>query len=307
METTRTERIRLGIFLLVCLGAIVAFGIFLAEQRLSNRKTEYHTIFSESVIGLAVDAKVKLNGINVGRVKRIYFDSTNLKNVIVEFEVDRGTPIKASTRAQMTSGISLTGQKDLVLSGGHINENDVPEGGLVPAGKSIFDKLSIQAESSMEKLQLLLDNVNNILSEENAVRIENTLSNLEQASRNTNKLIKSTQRPMQEIEASMISLHKTAVEFEEAKIAQKLEQDLVTLQAKLDDIDTKTINDNLISTLQSVNNLSQRTDLVLYNNQGRLAEALDQINVILNNLTDFSQKLRQNPSSLIRAPEQTGR
>ena len=74
MDTTRTERIRLGIFLLICLGAAIGFTVFIAQQQLSKHKTDYYTIFSESVIGLSIDAKVKLNGIEVGNVTDIYID-----------------------------------------------------------------------------------------------------------------------------------------------------------------------------------------------------------------------------------------
>ncbi len=307
MDTTKTERIRLGIFLLVCLGSTIAFTIFIAQQRLSDRKTDYYTIFSESVIGLSIDAKVMLNGIEVGNVTRIHIDSTNLTNVVVHFDVREGTPIKAGTRAQMTSGISLTGQKNLVLSGGDVNEPDVPEGGLVLAGKNIFNKLSGQAESTLERVDDILKQLNAVLSEENAVRIENTLKNLEKVSENARKLTRDAQSPMREIEASAKSLHKTLDDVQHAEIAQKIETDLLLIQEKLNDIDTKAINQNVVSALESIDALSRRTDLIMYNNQGRLTEILDQLSTVLSNLSDFAQKIKQNPSSLIRTEKQSGR
>lgn len=307
MDTTRTERIRLGIFLLICLGTAIGFTVFIAQQQLSNKKTHYYTVFSESVIGLSIDAKVLLNGIEVGNVSKIYIDSTNLENVVVEFDVQSGTPIKTGTRAQMTNGISLTGQKDLVLSGGLVNEPDVPEGGKVLAGTNVFKKISGKAESTVENLNEILDKLSLILSEENARRIGNTLKNLEQASANTDRLTRNAQKPVQSMEASAKSLQKILDDVEKAELAQKLERDLLLVQDKIQEIDTKTINADLTATLESIRSFSERTNLFLYNAQGDFSEIMGKFNTILSNLSEFSQKIRQNPSALIRTEKKSGR
>lgn len=307
MDTTRTERIRLGIFLLICLGTAIGFTVFIAQQQLSNKKTHYYTVFSESVIGLSIDAKVLLNGIEVGNVSKIYIDSTNLENVVVEFDVQSGTPIKTGTRAQMTNGISLTGQKDLVLSGGLVNEPDVPEGGKVLAGTNVFKKISGKAESTVENLNEILDKLSLILSEENARRIGNTLKNLEQASANTDRLTRNAQKPVQSMEASAKSLQKILDDVEKAELAQKLERDLLLVQDKIQEIDTKTINEDLTATLESIRSFSERTNLFLYNAQGDFSEIMGKFNTILSNLSEFSQKIRQNPSALIRTEKKSGR
>lgn len=307
MDTTRTERIRLGIFLLICLGTAIGFTVFIAQQQLSNKKTHYYTVFSESVIGLSIDAKVLLNGIEVGNVSKIYIDSTNLENVVVEFDVQSGTPIKTGTRAQMTNGISLTGQKDLVLSGGLVNEPDVPEGGKVLAGTNVFKKISGKAESTVENLNEILDKLSLILSEENARRIGNTLKNLEQASANTDRLTRNAQKPIQSMEASAKSLQRILDDVEKAELAQKLERDLLLVQDKIQEIDTKTINADLTATLESIRSFSERTNLFLYNAQGDFSEIMGKFNTILSNLSEFSQKIRQNPSALIRTEKKSGR
>ena len=307
MDTTRTERIRLGIFLLICLGAAIGFTIFIAQQQLSNKKTRYYTVFSESVIGLSIDAKVMLNGIEVGNVAKIYIDSTDLGNVVVEFDVQSGTPIKTGTRAQMTNGISLTGKKDLVLSGGQATEPDIPEGEKVLAGTNVFTKISGKAETTVENLNDVFARLGKILSEENAAHIEKTLKNLERASANTNRITQSAEKPLREIEASAASLQKILGDVEKAELAQKLEQNMLLVQEKIQDIDTKTINADLVSTLESIRGFLDRTDLFLYNTQGDVSEILDKLDIVLSNLSEFSQKIRQNPSALIRSEKKSGR
>ena len=110
METTRSERIKLGAFMLFCGVLICIFLGYVLKRYLSEQYDNYYTIFDTDVNGLFVDAKVKLNGIAVGSVTNITINEQNLNQVVVEFKVQRGTPIKIGTRAGMTAGMNLTGE-----------------------------------------------------------------------------------------------------------------------------------------------------------------------------------------------------
>ena len=133
----------------------MCFRVFLNKEY-----DNYYTVFSESVIGLYNDAQVKLNGIDVGNVTGIEIDSANLNQVIVRFRVNKGTPIKIGTRAGMTHGISLTGEKQIVLSGGRFDEPDVQEGGFVPAEKTAFDAIANKATDIIGHVDSLMTNLN---------------------------------------------------------------------------------------------------------------------------------------------------
>ena len=195
----------------------------------------------------------------------------------------------------------------VILSGGQVTEPDVPEGGKVLAGTNVFTKISGKAESTVENLNEIFDKLSKILSEENATHIENTLRNLERASANTSKLTQNAERPLREIEASAASLHKILGDVEKAELAQKLEKVLLLVQAKIQEIDTKSINEDLVSTLASIRSFMERTDLFLYNTQSDVSEILNRLNAVLSNLSEFSQKIRQNPSALIRSEKKSGR
>ena len=94
METTRSERIKIGAFMLFCGVLILVFLGYVLSRYLTREYDSYYTIFNESVIGLYNEAQVKLNGIDVGNVTGIEIDSSNLNQVIVRFRVNKGTPIK---------------------------------------------------------------------------------------------------------------------------------------------------------------------------------------------------------------------
>lgn len=307
METTRAERIKIGAFMLLCGVMICVFLGYVLSRFLNKEYDNYYTVFSESVIGLYNDAQVKLNGIDVGNVTGIEIDSANLNQVIVCFRVNKGTPIKIGTRAGMTHGISLTGEKQIVLSGGRFDEPDVQEGGFVPAEKTAFDAIANKATDIIGHVDSLMTNLNRVFSEENASSISNSLKNFESATNNLNRLTQNLNKPVDNISNAASSMKNVLAEIEEAKIAAKAGENMDVLKEKLEAIDTKAMNENLTQAMESIKQLTQRLDQVVYKNQDQLGEAVVELNAVLENLEEFSQKIKNNPSALIHAENKSRR
>ena len=307
METTRSERIKLGAFMLLCGILICVFLGYVLKRYLSEQYDNYYTIFDTSVNGLFVDAKVKLNGIDVGSVTRITINEENLNEVVVNFKVTHGTPIKIGTRAGMTAGMNLTGEKQVVLSGGSFSEPNVPEGGLVPAEVSHFDHITSQAGDIVAHVDSVLVNINTLLSAENAENLSKAIKNFEAMTANLSRVTQGMAKPIENISKSAESMHRVMGEIEEAKIAAKAGEDLDILKEKLDAIDTKAMNENLTKAMESISQLSKRLDGMVYKNQDQVGEAIVELNAVLENLEEFSQKIKNNPSALIREPAKTRR
>ncbi|SHH12802.1 phospholipid/cholesterol/gamma-HCH transport system substrate-binding protein [Fibrobacter sp. UWCM] len=307
METTRSERIKLGAFMLLCGILICVFLGYVLKRYLSEQYDNYYTIFDTSVNGLFVDAKVKLNGIDVGSVTRITINEENLNEVVVNFKVTHGTPIKIGTRAGMTAGMNLTGEKQVVLSGGSFSEPNVPEGGLVPAEVSHFDHITSQAGNIVAHVDSVLVNVNTLLSAENAENLSKAIKNFEAMTANLSRVTQGMAKPIENISKSAESMHRVMGEIEEAKIAAKAGEDLDILKQKLDAIDTKAMNENLTKAMESISQLSKRLDGMVYKNQDQVGDAIVELNAVLENLEEFSQKIKNNPSALIREPAKTRR
>ncbi|WP_405322914.1 MlaD family protein [Fibrobacter sp.] len=307
METTRSERIKLGAFMLFCGVLICVFLGYVLKRYLSEQYDNYYTIFDTDVNGLFVDAKVKLNGIAVGSVTNITINEKDLNQVVVEFKVQRGTPIKIGTRAGMTAGMNLTGEKQVILSGGSFSEPNVPEGGLVPAATSMFDQITGQVGDLFGKVTPIVDGLSILLTPDNAETITRTLKNLEKTTANLSHLTDDLGKPLKTMSKSATSLQKILAEIEEAKLAAKTEQNLTVLKEKLEAIDTKGLNDNLMQTAESMNKLTQRVDAIVYKNEDQVGNAIDELNVILENLEEFTQKIKNNPSALIRSEAKSGR
>ena len=307
METTRAERIKIGAFMLLCGIMICVFLGYVLSRFLNKEFDNYYTVFSESVIGLYKDAQVKLNGIDVGNVTEIAIDSSNLSQVIVRFRVNKGTPIKLGTRAGMTHGISLTGEKQIVLSGGRFDEPDVAEGGFVPAEKTAFDAIANKATDIIGHVDSLMTNLNSLFSEENTQSISNSLKNFENATQNLNRLTQNLNTPINNISNAANSMKNVLAEIEEAKIAAKAGENMDVLKEKLEAIDTKAMNENLTQAMESIKQLTQRLDQVVYKNQDQVGDAVVELNAVLENLEEFTQKIKNNPSVLIHSENKSRR
>ena len=307
METTRAERIKIGAFMLLCGIMICVFLGYVLSRFLNKEFDNYYTVFSESVIGLYKDAQVKLNGIDVGNVTEIAIDSSNLNQVIVRFRVNKGTPIKLGTRAGMTHGISLTGEKQIVLSGGRFDEPDVAEGGYVPAEKTAFDAIANKATDIINHVDSIMINLNSLFSEENSQSISNSLKNFESATQNLNRLTQNLNTPINNISNAANSMKNVLAEIEEAKIAAKAGENMDILKEKLEAIDTKAMNENLTQAMESIKQLTQRLDQVVYKNQDQVGDAVVELNAVLENLEEFTQKIKNNPSVLIHSENKARR
>lgn len=307
METTRAERIKIGAFMLLCGIMICVFLGYVLSRFLNKEFDNYYTVFSESVIGLYKDAQVKLNGIDVGNVTEIAIDSSNLNQVIVRFRVNKGTPIKLGTRAGMTHGISLTGEKQIVLSGGRFDEPDVKEGGYVPAEKTAFDAIANKATDIINHVDSIMINLNSLFSEENTQSISNSLKNFESATQNLNRLTQNLNTPINNISNAANSMKNVLAEIEEAKIAAKAGENMDILKEKLEAIDTKAMNENLTQAMESIKQLTQRLDQVVYKNQDQVGDAVVELNAVLENLEEFTQKIKNNPSVLIHSENKSRR
>ena len=92
--------------------------LWLASGGAWQKKVDlYRAIEDESVAGLNLNAPVKYNGVDVGKVRAIELDHANPNRVNLLFAIERGTPIREDTIAVLkTQG--LTGIAYVELSGG---------------------------------------------------------------------------------------------------------------------------------------------------------------------------------------------
>ena len=172
-----------GTFVLVLGAALVAGILWLASGGAWQKQYDvYHAVMEESVAGLNLNAPVKYNGVDVGKVQAITLDGTNPKNVNLLFAIEHGTPVKADTVAVLkTQG--LTGIAYVELSGGTVTSPvllarsgaSYPE---IRTSPSLSTRLENVLSSALAKLDNTSTNLNAILSKENQAAFRNTLADV---------------------------------------------------------------------------------------------------------------------------------
>jgi phospholipid/cholesterol/gamma-HCH transport system substrate-binding protein len=177
---SRGQKLRLGLFLTVSMLSLAIFIVYIAGQKLIEKRDAYQIRFTDtSVGGLQIGSSVKYHGVTIGQVDEFAMDPDDVTSVIIIFSVKEGTPIKADTRATL-SPVGITGMMQIELVGGTNEAKDLKPGEFVPAGTSTFENITGKAESISQNIELVLANIAELTDEKNRIHIEDFLKNLSQ-------------------------------------------------------------------------------------------------------------------------------
>ena len=172
-----------GAFVLL-LGAILIVAVlWLASGGNLQKKYDlYLAILEESVAGLNLNAPVKYNGVDVGKVQSIQLDPVNPERVQLIFAIERGTPIKVDTVAVLkTQG--LTGIAYVELDGGAKNAAPLVATGqqkypVIQTKPSLSTRLENILTTVLAKLDNTSSNIDSLLSRENQEAFKNILADI---------------------------------------------------------------------------------------------------------------------------------
>jgi phospholipid/cholesterol/gamma-HCH transport system substrate-binding protein len=316
METTKAERIRLGIFMLFISLLILGTVAFLIGKKITEKYISYKTRFMESVDGLNPGAKVKLNGIVVGQVTSLEVDSADLTAVIVNFEVFSTTPVKTTMTANLIGGISLTGLKSIELSGGSPSDLNAPKGAFIQSSVSGLKQISGQAEQIIEKVEGIMNNLLSITNDYNQKRFTNIATNIDNItarldtvwmknSKDINGIPKYAKLLLENSNAAVEELRAT-----ESKIAvtfARLDSLILHTDKKVQNMQIEALIKNANDAAKSIELLAKRSDQLIYRNQEDLSITIRYFKEAVENLNDVSRQVRENPSLLIRGEEKQQR
>ena len=180
---TKVNYALVGAFVLLLGTALVAGVLWLASGGAWQKEYDiYQAVEDESVAGLNLNAPVKYNGVDVGKVKKILLDPASPERVILLFAIERGTPIREDTVAVLkTQG--LTGIAYVELSGGAkyspplraAADAAYPEIRTMP---SLGTRLENVLTAVLAKLDSTSSSINALFSGENQAALKSTLADL---------------------------------------------------------------------------------------------------------------------------------
>ncbi len=287
-----------GAFVLLLGTALIAAVLWLASGGAFQKKFDmYLAIEDESVAGLNLNAPVKYNGVNVGKVQAIQLDPNNPERVRLLFAIERGTPIKVDTVAVLkTQG--LTGFAYVELGGS--TKNALPlraTGGeqypVIRTIPSLSTRLETVLTKVLEKLDHTTTNIDLLLSNENRQAFQSTLADLATVFR-TIAARKDT------IDAGIVNAGRTF--NNSARATEKIGPLIEQIERS-----AKAIENTSNEATLAVNNANKTvntvgTDVSRFTNETlpELQRLIGELNMMAGSLRRLSEQTERDPASLLR-------
>ncbi|AWM77302.1 MlaD family protein [Phenylobacterium parvum] len=203
-----------GLFSLLLLVGLLAFGIWLAQFNLKRDFQNYDIVFQGPVNGLSKGGEVRFNGIKVGEITQIELWSQNTEKVIAHVRMSAGVPVRTDSVATIEP-LGITGVNFIQVSSGTranpLVRQQTPFGKtpMIASRPSALSGFLTGGESVLTETVKALQGVNAMLTPENIAAFQSSLKNVEQFS---SELAKRKQ-VISETEAALKSLDNAATEI----------------------------------------------------------------------------------------------
>lgn len=304
---TRAQQTRLGVFIFLATLILIAFGLRVAGDRLLEQRDDYYINYMDaSVNGLQIGGQVQYHGIQIGRVDRIDIDKGNVRNIIVSVSVEGGTPIKDDVTAVLTP-VGITGLMQIEITGGSNEAHFLMPGDTLKAGVSTLDNITGKAEVIAEKLELVLNNLAQITGPSQQQAFSRSLANLDTLLTEGRRPLLATLDNTEQLSGDLVQLtdetDRLLARMREVLDSPELAEMLANsaaVTADLAQVDYQELTRNLTSAISEFNRVATHLDLTVVRSRGDLIESLAMLKETLEYLDEFSRRISENPSLLLR-------
>lgn len=299
---------------------LVAGVLWLASGGSFQKKMDtYVAIVEESVAGLNVNAPVKYNGVDIGKVQNIRLDPVNPQRVQLLLSIDQGSPIKVDTIAVLkTQG--LTGIAYIELDGGAKNAEPLVAKGnqrypVIQTKPSLSTRLETVLTTVLAKLDSTSNNVDSVFSQENQQALKKTLASVA-------TITETIAARKKELDAGIVNASRTADNI--ARATQKLNPILDAIPPLANQLKTTivSINKSAIAIEKagnaaetastqaghSVESVSQNINAYAQDTLPELQRLMGELNELSSALLSLVEQTERDPASLLRgrSPTQNG-
>ncbi len=281
-----------GLFVLLFGIGMVAFSFWLAKYGLEQKYDLYKVYMRESVAGLSKDSVVKLHGVDIGRVKSIRIDPSDIERVEVVLAVKEGTPIKEDMVAHTTM-LGVTGLLAIEINGGtngaktlRADSQHIP---VIPSEPSWFERTKTQVISLAERLNSLVAQTEKLLNDQNIQAVGKILAHTEALSKKSILLV-------DEINATVYAYREAVGGFN-----RDLER-MTDAFVRVSDESIPAIK-KLKETSRNFNRVTLKVERTLdrgdYNVKKILEPVLVDIEILSAQIGDIARELEANPSDIL--------
>jgi len=315
---TKSQKIRLGIFLFLSAAVFLSLATFLAGKKLLEQKDIYYIAYKDvSVSGIDVGTQVKYHGIRIGSITGVSIDPVDVTRVIIEVAMDSGTPIKEDVRAVISS-IGITGIKRVELVGGTNEAANLVPGSFIIPGDSPLDAITGKAEIIAEKAELLLTNMVSLTSEMNREHVEVILGNMAALTADIGEFISDNRGQVTSIieTGGRVAENVDDLVVETRETMERLDAVMAGLSGALAAVDTLGADlrdagvQEAVARLRDAADQATRTlthlDLTILKGRTDLLASLESLRESMDYFNEFTRMISENPSLMFRGGTPTG-
>jgi phospholipid/cholesterol/gamma-HCH transport system substrate-binding protein len=199
METNINYTV-VGAFVILLIASIVLSIIWLSAGFSVDQYSTYQVFMKEAVNGLATDAAVEFNGVNVGTVRSIEISHNDPQVVILLLSVKSNTPVTMGTHATLNmKGLTGIGYLALIDKGTDIRPlkalpgQPYPVIGTSPSLLVRFDTAMTRLNDSLHQVSV---SIQSLLDQQNLRSIKQILVNMQSSTQYMPQLIQESRNAM---------------------------------------------------------------------------------------------------------------
>jgi phospholipid/cholesterol/gamma-HCH transport system substrate-binding protein len=176
---------KVGILSAFALLALCSLFFWLNRVTFLQKGSEAEVIF-DRIEGLRPGAPVKYIGVDVGRIKKIYFEK---QHIIVMVHINQGFELPYTSKAMIASS-GVIGDKYLELQPLRPGERPLANHRIQGEAPTSMEQLYASAFEIMKSLQQTVDSLNRIVADQDTTAsLKNILANLEKVSATAERLV----------------------------------------------------------------------------------------------------------------------
>ena len=315
---SRSQKIRLGIFLSVAISLLLVAIVLISGNQFLKKKATYYIRYKNiSLTGLELGSAVKYRGIRIGRIEDIYIDEKDITSIIVEITIDPKVPIKEDTEAIITL-IGITGLKMIELQGGTNESKKLLPESFINAGQSLVESITGRAEIITQKLEIILNNLATFtepgrrdqlfrLVDNTSYTLKNFRTLLDTNQTHFNNIVKNLENFTSHLDTFMVNSNLTLNDIR--KITQS--EELTNTVNNLDDISSELARADLAELITKMGTAIDQTnrtfthlDLTLMKSRNDILSSTELLRESLEYFNEFTRLISENPSLLLRSSPQ---
>jgi phospholipid/cholesterol/gamma-HCH transport system substrate-binding protein len=318
----REEQVKVGALVVVAVVLFLGALVFVGGVNLLRKPRVTYTTYFKFAGGLEPGAFVRFGGLKVGTVQSAEIDPQDSTRIRVRLALNADTPVRANSRARIST-LGFLGENYVEVSPGTRDAERLKPASEIPAAEIVqladvfnnVNNITVNANKLVNDLDAkfmvlannadqLINNLNTVVGPENrqhlqaalasvdAMLAENrghlksSLANIDSASGKLGPTLDNADETITQTKTLATNLNGT---IEENR--QEIHEALIRLRASL--LEAQALMANLQDTLD--------------NNRANLDETLENIRVSSQNLKEFTDLVKRNPSTLIRTKTQKDR